>query len=121
MITKDPFAQALRQEKDKNAALRAVLTEFVNAASLSADTGGDRRNRDYRLSEALAAATPLLNEHADDSSTTATPEHLTSSHPDDICRNQHCQEAVKKNPATGRYFITMGHAGFNSPANNAQG
>jgi len=49
------------------------------------------------------------------------PEYLTSSHPGDICRKRNCPEAVKQNPATGRYFITMGHAGFNSPANNVQG
>lgn len=32
-----------------------------------------------------------------------------------------CPEAVKLNPATGRAFITMGHPGFNSPANNRSG
>jgi hypothetical protein len=32
-----------------------------------------------------------------------------------------CAEAVKENPATGRWFITMGHPGFNSPANNRSG
>jgi len=32
-----------------------------------------------------------------------------------------CEEAVKMNPATGRAFITMGHPGFNSPANNRSG
>jgi len=39
----------------------------------------------------------------------------------DICRKADCPEAVKQNPATGRWFITMGHPGFNSPANNGQG
>lgn len=32
-----------------------------------------------------------------------------------------CPEAVKENAETGRWFITMGHPGFNSPANNANG
>jgi len=49
------------------------------------------------------------------------PEYLTSTHPGDICRNQHCQEAVKQNAETHRYFITMGHAGFNSIRNNGIG
>lgn len=31
------------------------------------------------------------------------------------------QGAVEQNPATGRWFITMGHPGFNSPANNREG
>lgn len=31
-----------------------------------------------------------------------------------------CAESVKQAP-TGRWFITMGHAGFNSPANNRAG
>lgn len=26
-----------------------------------------------------------------------------------------------QDPATGRWFITIGHAGFNSPANNRNG
>lgn len=32
-----------------------------------------------------------------------------------------CLEAVKQEPRSGRWFITMGHAGFNSAANNARG
>lgn len=32
-----------------------------------------------------------------------------------------CANAVKINPATGRWFITMGHPGFNSPTNNRDG
>lgn len=32
-----------------------------------------------------------------------------------------CPEAVKQNPQTGRWFITMGHPGFNSNANNGGG
>lgn len=39
----------------------------------------------------------------------------------DICRNACCNAAVKQNPETGRWFITMGHPGFNSPANNGRG
>ncbi len=52
---------------------------------------------------------------------TSIPEHLTSGHPADICRDAACPEAVKRDPATGRYFITMGHPGFNSMANNGDG
>lgn len=36
-----------------------------------------------------------------------------------ICRG--CPEAVKERSETGRFYITMGHAGFNSPANNRDG
>jgi hypothetical protein len=32
-----------------------------------------------------------------------------------------CAHAVKKNPVTDRWFITMGHPGFNSRANNGSG
>jgi len=52
------------------------------------------------------------------------PEYLTSSHPDTICYGSYvegCVEAVKQNPVTGRWFITMGHPGFNSMANNRDG
>lgn len=38
-----------------------------------------------------------------------------------ICRNPECPEAVKVNPANGRWYITMGHPGFNSRANNING
>jgi hypothetical protein len=37
-----------------------------------------------------------------------------------ICCNLDCPEAVKEAP-TGRFYITMGHPGFNSPANNRSG
>jgi hypothetical protein len=53
--------------------------------------------------------------------TTGTPEYLLSTHAGDICRNRNCHEAVKQNFVTGRWYITMGHPGFNSKANNAQG
>lgn len=36
-----------------------------------------------------------------------------------ICRG--CAEAVKQNPETKRWFITMGHPGFNSVTNNRNG
>lgn len=32
-----------------------------------------------------------------------------------------CQEPVKQDTTTGRWFITMGHAGFNSRWNNGAG
>lgn len=37
-----------------------------------------------------------------------------------IC-NGDCGKAVKINPETGRWYITMGHPGFNSNANNGDG
>ena len=47
-------------------------------------------------------------------------DYLMSDHGfDRICDG--CATAVKENPATGRWFITMGHPGFNSPANNRDG
>lgn len=36
-----------------------------------------------------------------------------------ICRDPNCTEAVKQGP-TG-WYITLGHAGFNSPTNNRMG
>jgi hypothetical protein len=35
------------------------------------------------------------------------------------CRNANCDTAVVEHE--GRYYITFGHAGFNSPANNGNG
>ena len=37
-----------------------------------------------------------------------------------VCRDLACDQAVKQAP-TGRWYITMGHAGFNSTANNGAG
>lgn len=50
-------------------------------------------------------------------------EHLNSSCLDahTICKNPSCTEAVKVDPRSGRYFITMGHCGFNSTQNNGPG
>lgn len=40
----------------------------------------------------------------------------------DLCRQAStCPEAVKQNAETGRFYITMGHAGFNTLANNGAG
>jgi hypothetical protein len=52
-----------------------------------------------------------------------TPEFLTSNclWNVSLCRSLNCAEAAKENPNTGRWFITMGHAGFNSKANNRDG
>jgi hypothetical protein len=51
------------------------------------------------------------------------PTYLLSSNgcerKDELC--QGCNEAVKQSPETGRWFITMGHAGFNSRLNNLGG
>lgn len=38
-----------------------------------------------------------------------------------VCRNPNCETAVAQFPKTGKWFITFGHAGFNSPTNNASG
>jgi len=53
--------------------------------------------------------------------TNRTPEYLDSTHPGDLCFDPLCAEAVKPRNDTGRYYITMGHPGFNSPANNRDG
>lgn len=37
----------------------------------------------------------------------------------DVCYD--CDESVKRDPATGRWFITIGHPGFNSGLNNNRG
>lgn len=37
------------------------------------------------------------------------------------CRNINCETAVAQYPKTGRWFITFGHAGFNSHTNNTEG
>lgn len=47
-------------------------------------------------------------------------DHLNSTCFDKVCINNQCPEAVKQAP-TGRWYITMGHAGFNSKANNGLG
>jgi hypothetical protein len=39
----------------------------------------------------------------------------------DMCRASACAGVVKRNPESGRWFITLGHAGFNLPANNRSG
>lgn len=50
------------------------------------------------------------------------PAYLLSACADktsDFCRG--CNEAVKQDADSGRWFITMGHAGFNNRANNTGG
>ena len=37
------------------------------------------------------------------------------------CMISECRQAVKKNAVTGRWYITIGHPGFNSPTNNGHG
>ena len=37
------------------------------------------------------------------------------------CGNADCADAVAMLPETGRWYITFGHAGFNSKANNGLG
>lgn len=49
------------------------------------------------------------------------PSYLLSPCSGDVCRAADCAEAVKLNPESGRWFITMGHPGFNSRANNGDG
>ena len=38
-----------------------------------------------------------------------------------FCRNPDCETSVRQFTETGRWYITFGHAGFNSPANNSNG
>lgn len=40
--------------------------------------------------------------------------------PEGYCQDPDCVHAVKQAPS-GRWYITMGHAGFNSTANNGNG
>jgi hypothetical protein len=47
------------------------------------------------------------------------PEYLDSDC-QPVCQGD-CAKAVKVDPATGRWFITMSHPGFNSRANNHDG
>jgi hypothetical protein len=53
------------------------------------------------------------------------PAYLDSGCAVDMCKSPRpwdcCTDAVKQNPQTGRWFITMGHAGFNSKTNNGDG
>ncbi len=51
--------------------------------------------------------------------TPTMPTHLKSNC-NDVCRNMCCHQIAKQAP-TGRWYITLGHAGFNSDANNADG
>lgn len=51
----------------------------------------------------------------------AIPEYLSGCGADLCERGAECPQAVKRNPETGRFYITMGHAGFNSHANNGSG
>ncbi len=38
-----------------------------------------------------------------------------------LCRNPNCETAVAQFPETGNWYITFGHAGYNSPSNNGHG
>ena len=49
------------------------------------------------------------------------PNHLDSNCKNFPCCNGLCGDAIKLNRGTLRYFITMGHPGFNSTANNGAG
>lgn len=53
--------------------------------------------------------------------TTTCPEYLKTDKPghEDVCYG--CDEAAKQRPDTDRWYVTMGHPGFNSPANNGRG
>jgi hypothetical protein len=56
--------------------------------------------------------------------TTATQDavsFLNSSCSSALCRDASCAHATVQHPVTGRWFITMGHAQFNSAANNSKG
>jgi hypothetical protein len=47
------------------------------------------------------------------------PSHLSSNCDADHCTA--CAAPVKQAADSGRWFITIGHAGFNLPANNGRG
>jgi hypothetical protein len=47
------------------------------------------------------------------------PSHFAS--PCGICRKPACEHAVAQEAETGRWFITIGHPGFNTRANNLNG
>lgn len=50
------------------------------------------------------------------------PAYLLSNCALDYCAaSDGCAERVKQNPVTGRWFITMAHAGFNCLTNNRDG
>lgn len=49
-----------------------------------------------------------------------TPEYLLSGCERDICYGGH-EDAVKQRKSDARWFITMGHPGFNSATNNGRG
>lgn len=49
------------------------------------------------------------------------PFHLTPATDDCAHGGCSCTEPVRLNRETGRWFITLGHAGFNSAANNGSG
>jgi len=49
------------------------------------------------------------------------PAHLQGHSEISPCYDPSCAQATKQNPQTGRWFITIGHAGFNTRANNASG
>jgi hypothetical protein len=38
-----------------------------------------------------------------------------------FCQNPNCETAVAQFPETGNWYITFGHAGYNSPSNNSSG
>jgi hypothetical protein len=46
---------------------------------------------------------------------------LFSAKCDVVCGDTNCDQAVAMLPETGRWYITFGHAGFNSHANNRLG
>jgi len=48
-------------------------------------------------------------------------DYLVSKCAGTICKNSDCQNSIQVNPANERFYITMGHAGFNSDQNNTDG
>jgi hypothetical protein len=46
--------------------------------------------------------------------------HLIGKCADKVCQESKCPEAAKQGP-NGRFYITMGHAGFNCKPNNGAG
>lgn len=54
----------------------------------------------------------------------AATDVLISACPDarkGYCARRPCPDAVRRESLSGRWYITMGHVGFNNPANNGKG
>ena len=82
----------------------------------------------WHVEQSLKMLTELhIQEQHEAERKTVIPEHLLSSMHcelattrDELCNGSH-DDAVKQLEVNGRWYITMGHPGFNSPENNRDG